>query len=352
MTELTAGDTTLSQPNNNAPTISRANLTLLALLIAQALILAWVYWPQQNAEVSGAPLLGDIAPSAVTALSISGPDGEMVSLEKGTDGWVLANTGGFPATADTVDEILAKLVAVTGDRLVTQTPSSHKRLQVADDDFAKQIDLTTSDGGQTLYIGSSAGAGATHVRLSGDDAAYLTGEIDAFEFNTSAANWVDPTYFSVETATVTALTLENANGTFSFTRAAPAEDGTPGAWAPADLAEGEELNEAGVTSILSRVSNVRLVEPLGTSAAETYGLDAPAVKLTLTTQPAEGDAQTQTLFFGSQVANGTDYYAKASTSDYFVTVGSFAVDELSGKTRSDFLVEPAPDAADSETGGE
>lgn len=330
------------------PFLSRLNVALLSALVLQFIIGVVVFWPSGSATASGEPLLGELESAGIIAVTITDPNEDEIRLERTGDGWIIAGTDGFPVTASKIEDLLTKLVGIVSDRLVTQTAASHKHLQVASDDFTKRVTLSTDSGGETLYIGSSAGAGATHIRVDGQNEAYLTGDVNAFDYNTRSVSWVETLYSEVERDQVTTITLENANGTFSFEREIPTEEGsTPGAWMMVDLAEGEELNESAVTSLLGQLASIRLATPLGKTAQESYGMAEPQATARILLQGPEGESAVE-LHLGSQEAESNNYYFKSSLSEHYVEISSFTGDQMLEKSRTDFLVEQEePEATDS-----
>ncbi|MEM7132079.1 MAG: DUF4340 domain-containing protein [Chloroflexota bacterium] len=347
---------TNSEESSERPTFSRLNLILLVALVIQAGLAAFMLWPSGGGVEAGVPLLGEIDASAVTALTIT--EGEnSVDLAKTDGAWVLANADGFPTTENRVTEVLEKILAVDGNRLVTQTSNSHKRLQVAADDFVRKVDVTTSDGTQTLYVGSSAGSGATHVRLDGSDAAYLTNQIASFELNSSSSGWIDTQYFNITANDVSGFMLENGNGTFTFERGPASTDGSTREWSLAELGEGEILDQTKVNTLLNQATSLRLAEPVGKSDDASFGFGSPSASVTFTVEEpvaAEGgesqsdgessepqtETQTYTVQMGSNDEEGSQFYAKASNSDYYVLVSQFNGNQLVDKSQADFLAEP------------
>ena len=322
------------------PQLNKTNSLLLLLLLVQILIVAWVYWPQGVESTAGAPLLGALAPQSVTRLTVTDDSENVTTLERTDEGWVLAGSDGFPVREGIVEPLLEKLAAVTAERRVTETASSHGRLQVADDAFLRKIEIAAADGIKTLLIGSSAGSGATHVRVAGEESTYLTRELTAFDFSASATTWIDALYVSIPQDQIDALTLINADGTLELSRAAPAEDGTPGEWTLSGLSEGETADSAAISTLLSRVSNVRLVAPVGTSLDAAYGLAAPSATVEISHTDGEGAPRSLTLAIGAADAEGENYYAKSTESDYVVTVGAFMAEDLISTSRADLVAVP------------
>ena len=337
--------------------ISRANIVLAVLLLAQLALAAFVFWPNRTTTSSSEPLLAGLTVEDVTALTITDDTDRSVSFTRGDTGWTLANTDGYPARADKISETLTKLLEISTDRLVTRTPTSHSRLQVADGDYLRKIVLTTANGEQTLYLGSSTGASATHVRVAGQDATYLTDAVATWELDTLTTPWIDVAYFKVPKEQISTVTLENVNGTFTFVR-----NGEE--WTLADAAADEQVATANISTLIDRVATLNLHTVLGKSESPDYGLSAPLAKITVTTlvtatetttdtaaspegnTSVEGEEEITTLLVGAKDEETDTYYLKSSGSEYYVRMAAFTGDEFVNKQRTDFLMQPEDAAAE------
>jgi hypothetical protein len=295
-----------------------------------------VFWPRGAASAESGPLLPDLKPEDVVALTIEDGEGMRTQLLRQDDGWILADTGDFPADGDKVEPILAKIAAMRSNRLVTRSSDSHKRLQVAADDFARRIELEMRDGtSRTLFIGSAPNPSGTHVRRADQNATYLTGEIASWEVNAAKSGWINASYVSLNQDEITAITLQNDGGTVAL------EKGTDGEWALQDLADGELVEQTQVNSLISRISNVRMTEPLGTVSKPEYGLDDPQVEVTIFTEDSEDEStRMYTLLVGAKDPDDDNYFMKWSDSDYYVKVAAFNADNLLTWVRQDFIQEP------------
>ncbi len=314
--------------------LNRFNQILVAVLILQLVIAGIVFWPANASSETGGLVFGDFETDDVVSLTIIDDAGEQITLRKGSDGWVLPEGGDYPAKEDSVTELLGKVVGLRSNRLVTRTEASHKRLQVADDDFARQLILETADGqSHTLYIGSSPNVNATHVRLVGQDETYLAGDLSVWQMNTQASSWIDPLYFGVATADITAIRLQNAHGELTF------EKDAEGNWTMLGLAEDEELLENNVKSLANRVASIRMVEPIGTEQQDWFEFDQPQATVTVTTNKEGEGEQTFTIQVGAQ-GEDNNYVVKASNSAYYVSVASFTVEDLLERNRDSFLAKP------------
>lgn len=313
--------------------MTRLNQILIGVLIVQLIVAAFVFLPQtlsSQAEVEA--LLPGLDIDRVATLTITSGEGRSLTLAKRNGAWVLASAGDYPTVEGDVLTLLQDIAAVQTNRLVTETPGSHKRLEVAKDDYQRLVELEADDGTTyRLYIGSSPTFGAAHVRVAGENEVYLTPELSAQDVGTLATDWVDTTYVSLPQEEVTAFTLQNGQGAFEFAR-----DGE--AWSMAGLTGDEVLNENTVRTLLSRATMVRLQQPLGTTEEAAYGLDDPSAVVTLETDGGE----THTLRVGAQDAEDNSYVVAWSGSSFYVRVSESSVQDFVEKRRDDLLQQPTP----------
>jgi hypothetical protein len=199
--------------------MKRHNQILAGVLAVQIILSVLVFWPRSAATAQSEPAFPDLEAGDIVALTIADGDGNSVTLRQTAGDWVLASADDYPALAERITPALDKLAGVTLGRLVTRTDASHRRLQVAEDDFVRRVDLETADGAQyTIYLGSSPSYGATHFRLAGQDETYLTEDVTTWDIDANASTWVDTTYLKINQDGVTRMVLENENGKFTFTK--------------------------------------------------------------------------------------------------------------------------------------
>jgi len=309
--------------------MKRHNQILAGILVVQIILSVFVFWPGSAATGASEPLFLELEASDIVALTITDADDNSIQLKVSGD-WVLPDADDYPAQADKITPLLEKIVGLTTGRLVTRTDASHKRLQVSPDDFVHRIDFETADGTKrTLYLGSSPKYGSTHFRVEGQSETYLTSELSTWEAKAEAASWVDTAYLSVPQDDITKLTLENANGTFTFTKD---DEGT---WTMSGLAVDETLDEAKVTSLIGQAASVNMIEPLGKEEQAAYGMDEPNAVVTVET----GD-KTITLRVGAKEPDANRYVVISSESPYYVRVYEYSVKDFVEKTRDDFLQLP------------
>jgi hypothetical protein len=320
--------------------MDRRNWILSGLLVLQVALVAWLFWPNQTSNVAMGALITGIEGSAINSVKIQSQD-RTIELVKGDEGWTLANYGGYPVDEVKVTGLISKVLAIDTGRLVASTASSYNRLQVADDEFTRKIELGTADGQtQTLFVGTSPSLRATNVRLAGNNGVYLTGEVRGSEIGIDASSWINLSYLQIPNADIQAVTIANANGTLDFTRV------NTDTWTLAGLGEDEVFNNNNFQTILTRLGTLNMVAPVGKEIKPEYGLEAPTATVTVTAQTAGGETQTQTLVIGAKEEGGTNYYAKSSASEFVVKLASYTAEQFVNDTRDRYLQPPpAPEAS-------
>lgn len=318
--------------------MNRNNQILSGILVVQLILVAIAFWPASTISGGGgAPLLGEFDTTAVVGLTIRDNENQQIEMNKNGENWVLASADDYPVDESKVTPVLEKLQTLNSNRLVTQTDSSHGRLKVANDDFERLVEVSLQDGTtHQLYIGTSGGPSATHVRLDGQNEVYLTGDLSMWDVNSGANSWIDTVYATLPPTATLALQLENANGTFEFIK-----EGEN--WNMAGLAEGEPFNSAAFTAMLNQTISLRMSEPIGKSIQPDFGLDSPRAVVVLHTTEGE-----RVLQIGSADEEGNSV-AKWSESEYYVYIPASSANNLVDKTRQDFLEVPQP--AGGEGGG-
>lgn len=316
--------------------MNKLNRILAVLLVVQLVILAVSFWPE-SAAGGGKPLLADLKVERVVALTVADTDGNQVRLSQGADGWVLSEADDFPVQEEKVTALLDKLAEARTDRQVTRTAASHKQLKVADEVFVRRLELEMDDGTRyALYLGTSPRYQVIHARLAGQDPVYLVTGLSSADAGATPAAWIDTVYFSVPQDEVVSVTLQNPNGRFEF-----AKDPN-GNWVMAGLLAEETVNQNNVSSLLTRLSALRMLRPLGREAQADYGLDAPQATITVQTRNADGEEKVHILYVGSAYGENEGYVLKSATSPYYVLAANYTVEDLLTRTREAFVQVPPP----------
>lgn len=319
--------------------MNRYHQILVGVLVFQTVLIAAAFWPRPAAIGAGGPLFPDLASEDIVAVSVSDADGNRIELRREGEDWVLPEADDFPADEEKITPVLEQISRLASNRLVTRTSASHKRLQVAADDFVRRIDFETADGTQhTVFLGSSPQYGATHFRVQGQDETYLTSDFSTWQTRAEAAAWIDPAYIQVDEEAVERITLENANGSFAFTRGQDAN------WTMAGLGDDETLDQTKINNVVSRAASVTMEKPLGKEEKPEYGMDQPSAVVEL-----ETDEAVITVRVGAQNPDDDSYVVKSSESPYYVQVAGYAVQDLVDKAREDFLELPPTPTPEAET---
>jgi len=310
--------------------LNRNQTVLIVLLVAQVLLSAVVLWPRGGAAGASEPLVPGLQDAEAVSMSITDGEGQSIQLSKVTGAWVYPAADDYPANGESITGMVDKLAALTTQRLVTRTDASHKRLQVASDDYLRKVEIETADGTRhTLYVGSSPSYGASHVRLEGRSETYLAGDISQWDLAVTPATWIDTTYLSVPQDELLQATLVNANGTFTL------EKGEDDSFTLVGLQADEVLNTAEVSGVITKVTQVIMNRPLSRSALPEYGMDAPLAVATLW----KGE-EVITLTVGALDESDSTYVVKASTSPYYVRVSDYYIRPLVEDTRDSFIQPP------------
>lgn len=319
--------------------MNRRNQILTGLLALQIILIGVVFWPGRGANATAAALFPDLTVDDVQVMTIQEGETE-IQVARSSDGWVLPDADDFPVKEVTVSDTISKVLQIDTRRLVADNTSSHPRLQVTEAEAQREVILETTGGeALTLLVGSSPSFRSTNVRRGDSDNVYVTGSLQATDLRTDYANWIDTSYLAIPQADVQAVTIENSQGTLSFTRV------NTDTWALDDLAEGETFAQNNLTSLLTRFSGFNMVRPLGKEAQPEYGMENPAATVTLVHQPAGGAAQTTTLTVGADPFENGNYVVKSSDSAYYVEVASFSVDDILNRGRAEYLQQSEEDAA-------
>ena len=312
--------------------MSRLQQILSGVLVVQIVLAAIVFWPSKSTAVSDGLLFDGLEAGDVDKIKIEDNSGNEVTLLKNADVWQIEGAGDFPTSTEKVDSLLESVLSISTSRIVTETAQSHKNLSVAENDFLRRVTLTTSDGEEyVLYVGSAPGSNSTHVRRGDSDIVYLSGEITSWEIGNQPRSWIeDLVYVSIPSETIQSVVIENQNGTFEFQRI------DSETWDMAGVGEGEEFIQNNLVSVLSGLSSMSLIRPLGSEALPEFGMDTPTALITLETE-TDGKPETIVLTIGALDDTGSNYYFHASNSDYYVTVSTYSVDNFVTRSRSDFV---------------
>jgi hypothetical protein len=355
--------------------MSRTNKILAAVLALQFVLLGVrAVWPSSsnNNTAPGGVLVANFDPATVTQMTVTDDTGNTITLKQVDGNWNLPDYGDYPVDSSRIMTVLDKIQLIRADRLITQSDTSFRSLQVSPDQFVRLVEFDQVDGkSHKLYIGKTGGGNTVHVRLDDQKQVFLTSDLTPSDVSAQPASWIDTTYFTASTADVVSISLQNANGTFDFTK-----DGDN--WTVSGLNEGEVLNMTNFTPILNTITSLRMTQPISTEVQDSFGMDAPQAVITLhvmeteapetsaapapdtsnllgvspgtptdTPAPTATPQQVEkeyTFQIGAALDNGV--VLKGSNSDYYVLIDQSTADHFLNKTQETFAtVPPTPTPA-------
>ncbi|MCY4540674.1 MAG: DUF4340 domain-containing protein [Chloroflexi bacterium] len=352
--------------------LNRSNILLAATLVVQIVLLAISVAARTGRDDRAVqPLLPGFRAADVLELVIADDLDNSLRIMRSDDGWALPHADDFPVKSDKAEELLGSIAGLDTSRLVASNPANFPRLEVAEDGFRRKLSIAVGDEATVLYLGGSAGADTVYTRLEGENRAYLGAGLSAWEAPTQVSGWIDASYVSVPQEDLIRIKVSNAKGSLEF-----APDG--GTWRYLGLPEGESFEDTMMPSILRNASSVRMVEPLGRTLLDEYGLAEPAVTVEVefrqvveveeesaedASESGENEAddsedtvsyttESYTLSFGAQRDDG-NIVLKSSTSDYYVTVLAYALDAFSDLSHADLvrMSEEETESAAEDAGG-
>jgi len=305
----------------------KRNIYLAILLVTQLGVLALVLRPARHESVDLGPLLKGFEVEQLTGLTITDGAEQGIGLEKRQGEWVIVPAAGeaaaLPADGDKLQALLTKLAALTRERLVTRTASSHNRLKVGSL-FERQLVLTQGTASTTLLLGSAPNYKTIHVRLADEDEVYIGRDLSPWEAPVEKESWWRTAYLNFAPADLQGVELANAKGTIKLGKDAA------GQWLLDGLAPDRELAPEALQLFLEDVSRLSV---LGYEAADYTPADAkPVARLRLTTAKAE-----ITLEVGPKDADKGEHVVKASNSPFYATASGFEVKELLERASEDLV---------------
>ena len=298
------------------------NKVLAGVLALQAVVLIGVFWPR-SAGPGIEQLIEGLEEPDVVAVTITDGEGKSIHIARSPFGCVLPDAADYPCAKDRLPDFLRRIVPLTTASLVTDTPASHSRLNVAEDNFERIIELELADETKRkFYLGTSPRGRSGHARIDGRDQVYLAPGLSAFDAPVREDAWVDPVYFSVPQERVKSATIENTAGAITVERE------ESGDWALLDHESERPIDQSKAASMVGSATSIRLVRPLGKEELESYGLQDPTVVVTVSVGGGDSDSTEQTVRIGGKLNADGGYVAKSSESPYYVVMDGAAVQAL------------------------
>ena len=273
--------------------MTRTNLILAGVLVAQLGLFLAIYLGKSEATVAKLEPILELDASAVTKLEIFGKDAATkndgapsVIVDRSSGTWQLGSHFEYPAAGSKVDDLVTKLAGMKAREPIATKAATHRKFAVADDNYERRVIIHQKTGEPLeLYIGSGAGQRQTAVRIKGQEKVYGASGITAFGVNAEVTGWLDPTYYKVAGG-LSKMVITNAAGEFEFKRGP-----SPDPWkrfagdAEVPLPEAKVLDAAKVNGLANAFASVSLAEPANPASA--FGNPIATVRFTARTDETE-----------------------------------------------------------------
>lgn len=228
----------------------RKSITLLtALLVAQIVLTVALNLDRDGmgmAEFDPGARLLDLNPDSVKAIEITAGTGERLLIENVEETWRLPELDGFPASGESVRELLETLSSLTRGWPVATTEGAAGRFKTTEDGFVRKLVLSNEDRSlATLYLGSSPSFRKTHARLPGDTVVYGV-NLGLYQLSPQAESWIERTVLLREPQDIQQVIFDDlalVRGKDGFEVA----DSAPGAALDQDTAQSLVNNMASLT---------------------------------------------------------------------------------------------------------
>lgn len=305
------------------------------LLIQVALAVALNMTDTTGREVSPAAPLLSFSADAATALEITGPAGERLTIRRLDGGWVLPEAYNAPASGDQVTGLLAKLAELKQGLAVATTEEAARRFKVADNAFERHVvvkkdEETIAD----LYVGTSPGFRQVHARRAGATD-IVTVALNTFELETGPDKWLDKNLFGVrqeemETVSFKDFTLQKKDGT----------------WQLAGLEEGRTTAKEAADDLVNGVSGLTIQDVVKPEEAANLFSGEPVLVFTV----GQKDGTSLEYRFAKPAE---DYFVvKRSDRELYGKVHTIQVENLRKYTREQLILQDQAPASPPSAGAE
>lgn len=267
---------------------SKTFLVLLAVCAALALAAFLMFQkPDEAADTESTAFLADLPVNDLTALTLTGPESEVV-LEKSQTVWRVKNRFDYPADFEKIREFILKIRDLKVGRSFAADEESRKRLSLLPPD-AEGADaenrgtravLKKSDGTAVadIIIGSareaSSGNGGQYLMPADGKTVYLVDQEFRF-LDLEPKEWIDPNLLDAAAADVRRVAcLDPATGEEIYRLERP-EKGQPPVFVAPDPADRKVVTSK-ITNLFSALDNLTIEDVANPEAtdAET-GLESP-----------------------------------------------------------------------------
>lgn len=270
---------------------------------------------------------------AITAIEVTRPDGETVTLSKADDGWRVTAPVEAEADPNNVESALNRLADLEITRIVSEQPENYARLQV---DEANAVRVGVKAGDETiadLQIGKYAD-GMTMIRIEERPEVFGASGSLRYAFDRALKTWRNRSVVKVDSASVQTIRFESPNGSFAFNRTA---DGWKASEGKVALGEFDPKKVTGLVSTAARLT-------ASDFAAEDVsdvraGLAEPSALVTMTVAETE---ETIVLELGDAADEANQVYLRRQGNPTIYVVSEYLANRLRPEAKAfEKLDEPA-----------
>jgi hypothetical protein len=256
-------------------------------------------------------------------LNKAGEDGGApvdIELTKSGEDWKLTKPVDAKANQANVKSLLDNLKTLKVTETIDATSSAYAKYGVSDD---KGLHAVFSKGGAVVLdarFGENGGRGQM-TRIVGKDGVYAVKGYSSYLYARDAKGWRDLSLFKFEEADVTAATIENEHGNFSFTKDGENWKGkfAKGKGTPEPIKEFDDSKVKDFVRAYKTLNADGFAEK-GKTAADV-GLDKPLATIQLTLK----DGAKRDVAVGA-TAEGSSRWVKVTGSDDIWSISSWAAD--------------------------
>lgn len=261
----------------------------------------------------------DIDQEAVTALEITRPSGEAVTLSNASGQWRVVSPVDAEADPSNIETALTRLAELDLTRVVATQEENYARLEVDDANAVRVVVKAADETVVTLAIGKYAN-GMTMIRL--DEYVEVFGASGSlrYAFDRELKAWRNRRVVEVEAAEVSSIAFENANGSFQLDRAGETWTASQGAEALGDF------DPKKVSGLVSTAARLIASDFAGEDVSDARaGLTEPNASVTLN---MSGDAEPIVLEIGDATEEPSEAYLRRVGNETIYVVSQYLADRL------------------------
>jgi Domain of unknown function (DUF4340) len=280
--------------------VNGRSLLVVAVIAALCVVLAFFATrPDDSVSDAGALLVPELAESlnSVQSVRIIGAGNQPVAtLERGADGWSVAEKGGYAAD---VVKLRQALIALSEARIVeekTSNPDYYDRLgvQPIDAEGATGVAIAITAGDTTLpqlILGDPVNNAGRYVRRADEATSFLIDRNP--DVPNATAQWLTTEIVDVPSADVASVTISHADGESVRISKSSADEAN---FSVADIPDGRELLYPGVANVIANALRELKLDDVAANSADAVTPDVTSefvtfdgLVVTLTGRAIDGD---------------------------------------------------------------